>query len=350
MRIAVTADVHLKETREQSPNRFAVLEQICTDMQEQDISVLIIAGDLFDQECRNYSQFEDICLAYEGLHFLVIPGNHDPGLSSKHFRADNLQVFDQPETKQFAHGPAFLFVPYMSDVSMGEVIADQIEDSADRWILVGHGDYTRGQRLDEPHETGMYMPINNSDLQRFDPELAVLGHIHKRQTTDRVHYPGSPQGLDINETGPRFYTVIDTQTVTLEDRPTDADPVFYNEHITTLPLANESAYIEKQISAMRKRWTVSPDQLENVKLRLSVGGFTQNMEQLNETITAELAHEITLYEDSPDLSAVQIMQDREREQIVKATKKHIDENQQMIKNKGLHAQDVVEEALEIILT
>ena len=49
MKIAVTADLHLK-SREECPERWNALENIINQMLAEDIKILIIAGDLFNIE------------------------------------------------------------------------------------------------------------------------------------------------------------------------------------------------------------------------------------------------------------------------------------------------------------
>ena len=61
MKVAVTADVHLK-TKSETPERYNALEDILNKCLEQDIDNIIIAGDLFDQETNNYGDFEKLCL------------------------------------------------------------------------------------------------------------------------------------------------------------------------------------------------------------------------------------------------------------------------------------------------
>jgi DNA repair exonuclease SbcCD nuclease subunit len=54
MIVAVTADLHLTE-RETHPERFDALDNILEQAVREGIGTLIIAGDLFDEDCRNYS-------------------------------------------------------------------------------------------------------------------------------------------------------------------------------------------------------------------------------------------------------------------------------------------------------
>ena len=52
MPIALTADVHLKPTYEEAPERYDALVDILNQVQEQGISELILAGDTYDKDTR----------------------------------------------------------------------------------------------------------------------------------------------------------------------------------------------------------------------------------------------------------------------------------------------------------
>ncbi|MGZ5501776.1 MAG: metallophosphoesterase, partial [Nitrososphaeraceae archaeon] len=60
MKIAITADIHLK-TNKEYPERYNVLKNMVDQLLEEGISTLIIAGDLFDIKSQNYSLFDELC-------------------------------------------------------------------------------------------------------------------------------------------------------------------------------------------------------------------------------------------------------------------------------------------------
>ena len=86
MKIAITADVHLT-SYEKHPERFNALKNILDQMVDQNIDKLIIAGDLFDAACDNPGEFEKLVGQEKFKHMIIyiIPGNHDPALSSGSF-------------------------------------------------------------------------------------------------------------------------------------------------------------------------------------------------------------------------------------------------------------------------
>ncbi|MGB3901893.1 MAG: metallophosphoesterase, partial [Bacteroidales bacterium] len=94
MKIGITADLHLKSKNE-TPERYNALEKIIHHLKNENIRDLIIAGDLFDKEFNNYSDFENICRNNSNINFYIIRGNHDIDLKSSSFSSPNIKVFDE---------------------------------------------------------------------------------------------------------------------------------------------------------------------------------------------------------------------------------------------------------------
>lgn len=210
MKIAITADLHLRQDR---PERLNALMRLFENLMGEGISHLIIAGDLFDKETSNYAFFEELLRAYPGIECMIIPGNHDPGLRQEHFLAENIRVFRDIELIKFEDVP-ILLLPFSFERTMDEALAEFFSDTKapSRWVLISHGDYITGLKTPNPYEEGIYMPLSLQAIRKYSPERVILGHIHKptyRGELGIVCYPGSLCGLDINETGPRGYIVLD---------------------------------------------------------------------------------------------------------------------------------------------
>jgi len=92
MNIAITADVHLP-AGENHPERYSALVNILDSLVKQDITKLIIAGDLFDKDCSDYSRFEEVCRRYPQIGIHIIPGNHDPDISRSVIVGENIRIY-----------------------------------------------------------------------------------------------------------------------------------------------------------------------------------------------------------------------------------------------------------------
>ncbi len=351
MKIAITSDVHLK-TKKESPERWNALRDILDKMLSENIKILIIAGDLFNEESQNYSDFDEFCRnpKYTGSHikFYIIPGNHDPSIKQQYFTSDNITVFDKTTIFSLGEPPVtFSFIPYLPAKSMGEVLAENSKNLSGTWILIGHGDYTAGLRNPNPYEPGIYMPISRNDIQYYNPAKIILGHIHKRINFGKVYYSGSPCGLDINETGKRSFLILNTGTLEISEKAIDTDFIFFNETLISLPTANEFDYMKKKIEDMIDSWNINKNELSKVIIRLKIKGYSSDRSRLFEVIKKTLK-DFTFYNhEEPDLTAVSIFNDPERITIVEKLKGEIEKLEWT--DEIASKEDILEKALHKVL-
>jgi exonuclease SbcD len=318
LKIAITADCHLT-TRKDHPERYQALTNILDQLVKTGIGTLVIAGDLFQQQSRNYAEFERLCSEkqYRELRFIIIPGNHDPQLSQRNLSASNVRIvsetelFTIPETKQ-----RILFIPYGAGKSMGDEIGRWIKKSgSEPWCLISHGDWIEGMATPNPDEPGVYMPLTRSDLEVYKPVHAILGHIHK-PTDGAVYYPGSPCPLNINETGLRRFLVLDTEDLSLDSKPVDSPRLYFNEIFTNVPVEGEADTLRKQIESRMEGWGIDRSDRSRVRLRIRVRGYTADREKISEILEATFKGYAYYHDEGPDLTELFTADDPEREELV----------------------------------
>ncbi len=318
MKIAITADCHLTKI-EDHPERYQAFENILDQLVERQIEILIVAGDLFDKGMTNYADFDKIFRKkkYETIQIYVLPGNHDPGLEDGNFTSKNVHVSSEPKFLEIIKDEiTILAIPYSADKTMGECIESFREQlQARRWILVGHGDYTSGLRIKNPYEQGVYMPLTSQDVDRYQPQYCFLGHIHILSDLDRVRYPGSPCGMNINETGLRYFLVYDRNLDEIEPVMVDTQVVYFNERLLMLPVEDEKTYIEDQIKLRVESWGLPAGWDDKVRVRVRVAGYCQDIRALEGNIRQGFS-EYTFYSDEdPNVSEVHLSEDLERQHI-----------------------------------
>jgi DNA repair exonuclease SbcCD nuclease subunit len=326
MKIAITADVHLK-TETSSPERFNALRDVMNQVVKENIDTVIIAGDLFDMESRNYSLFDSICKdkKYSGLNFHIIPGNHDQLVSNKYFTADNITVYTEPKLVFLEEGgPGFFFIPYVAGGSIGEVLAKDRSSLSGRWLLVGHGDYLSGTKNPNSYESGMYMPLGRSDIEYYNPARVILGHIHKKMQSGKVCYPGSPCGMDINETGKRSFMVLDTNDLSFTEKTVNTDYIYFSESLLAVPVADEFEYIKKKIASMIESWDLKAEEAPMARIRISVSGYCSDLKLLQSTISQSLLNYKFYNDEGPDFSGVSVFDEPERVSIVERVRKKVE--------------------------
>lgn len=318
MKIAITADNHLT-SRAKNPERFLALTDIFKQCGELKVQLLIIAGDLFDQSLANYAEFEALYQANRpsDLTTVIIPGNHDRHLSRSAIAGDNLQVYSDPTIRPLNESRLVLFLPYQENRTMGEAIAPFADQLAGkRWFLVGHGDWSASQNAVDPYEQGTYMPLTAADIKRYQPEIALLGHIHLPQQSGGVFYPGSPCPLNISETGARRFLILDTDKGEVTSHRVNSQLVFFDEHLIMLPMANDLDQLEKDFSERRESWDIPVDWEDQVQIRLKISGCSHSDRQAVYHKAKDLIKPYHLYQDDgPDLQDLVHSQDQDRAEI-----------------------------------
>ncbi len=333
MKIAFTADVHLR-TAAESIDKYNALKDILKKMIDTEINILVIAGDLFDKQFTSYEEFENFCRGYQniGIEFHIIPGNHDPGLKSGSFAADNIIVYDKTKLVNFEDSRLpVLFVPYREGKTIGEEIAPCKKNlEPDGWILAAHGDWLGSSIEPNPIEPGTYMPLTKKDLLIYKPARVVLGHIHKPLDTNNLHYSGSPVGLDINETGKRRYLSLDLRNNNLETRTVNTDVLYFNPILHIYPMEIEKTYLEDQISGTIDGWDLTEEEIKKTKIRIKISGYTSDKKALNVVIENSFK-KFNNIDTKIDLSGVYLADNYELNEISKKVINHI-ENLDLDKN------------------
>jgi exonuclease SbcD len=283
MRVAITADVHLR-SRVEHPERYNALENIFEQIEGEGAGTLVIAGDLFDKDFCSYVEFERLCRAHASVQVHIIPGNHDPMISARNIVGDNVHVYSEPTAVEFG-ATVLLFVPYEPQTTMGQRVVEMQERIAERtWILIGHGTYCRGSRLANPLEPGTYMPLSGACVDRYRPRAVLLGHIHKPLEVDSVYYPGSPCGMDVSETGRRRFLVYNTSDGSILSEAVDTDVLYFRESFVVVPAEDETVLLERQISERIASWGMQPSEIPKIILRASALGYALDREGILNTL------------------------------------------------------------------
>lgn len=321
MKIAITADAHLTSYQE-TPERYNALRDIFEQAVSTSLDAVLISGDLFDKDFNNYTDFEKLANQFPKLNIWILPGNHDSGISSRSLVGRNLRIFEKVEI--IKDHISLLLVPYQSKSTMGEVIASQMEFlTPNHWALFGHGDWLEGIRTPNPLEPGTYMPLTRADLDRYQPARVFLGHIHAR-SDGLIHYPGSPCGIDITETGERRFLVFDSSTGVVESRTVKTDVIYHIANLLILPVEDEAAYLRKLISAEKNKWKVSKEDVARSKIRVKVQGYTQDKGALNEFLLDEFKGFSFYKDEAPNLSHVSTTFDLNKIKIAELVKEKIE--------------------------
>ena len=325
MKIAITADVHLV-SQKKNPERYRALTNILDQIVTQKIDTLVIAGDLFDASCKDPGVLEEAVKKpkYENIRIFIIPGNHDPVLSKGAFTLSNIEYITKPSLVELFKDIPFLFLPYEPNTSIGETLATcQFQLKQNAWVLIAHGDNLASTRLRNNYEDGFYMPLSGRDLQIYQPQKVFLGHIHAPYDSSIVHYPGSPCGLDISETGIRSFLTYDSAKGKVERIFIETDVIYIQESITVLPTDDEEEYVTKMLVDKIACWNLNSEQKRKVRVRINLQGYSTNRERILKVIEDLLTRNELKADEKPDLSKVKLSNDVMRADIAAEVQKRI---------------------------
>lgn len=213
------ADLHL-DTRFDSLNQIdglpqkrrleqrKALRKIIDYIKENDIEILLISGDLYEQKYIRKSNIEYINSLFKEIpntKIFISPGNHDPYIVNSFYAtynwSNNVYIFkDKIEKIDYknVHIYGFGFTDYYCKKSEIEEI--EIQEPKDINILITHASLDGGS--DELRE---YNPLRETKLKKLGFDYIALGHIHKAYYKDekdqKIVYPGSPISLGFDELG-----------------------------------------------------------------------------------------------------------------------------------------------------
>jgi DNA repair exonuclease SbcCD nuclease subunit len=284
MRVAVTADLHLRESH---PERLENLEHLIQQLLSDEIRHLIIAGDLLDGADNSYARIDSLAQRFQNVQLTAIPGNHDPDLRQELFAAPNIQVFATPALKRIGKRPV-LFLPYREGSTIGETISafpDSGRLGSHSWILVSHGDFTAPRPKDSGRERG-YFPLTREDLARFKPAKTILGHIHvPNSPAADVVYPGSPYPITADEYGQRRVLILNTESASLVDLPLTHPPVRVRAEIFLIPDGREEEQIREQMQSVLAAGGSS----DNLVVQVVFRGYSASRRRAKASVEALLA-------------------------------------------------------------
>ena len=220
MRFIHIADVHLGAvpdkdkswSKERADEIESTFDRLLTVAEERKVELLLIAGDLFHAppSLQELKSLDYKLSKLTNTRTVMIAGNHDyigKGSPAESYEFTSNTVLMPADTFSNAYlddinvcvtGFSFGQVEYTEDVYAD--IMPQMEDAIN--ILLAHGG-------DEKH-----IPINFRRMAEAGFDYCALGHIHKPEILleNRMAYAGSPEPLDMTETGPHGYFVGEIDT------------------------------------------------------------------------------------------------------------------------------------------
>ena len=275
MKIIHTADLHLNSalttrfnttiSKKIRDNVFLSLEKLTNFAKENQVEVVVIAGDLFDNDKVSFieqEKFKNLIANYKDIKFIFVFGNHD-----------------QIKTNQtLNYGDNFITLAPTQTITIKNVTFSGIDFTTPLPenfynIVVAHGDITKD------------IPLTK--LRNKNIDYLALGHIHQNQLEKLdergvYSYCGSLASRGFDECGQKGFYLIDTHSTTYVFKPinnitfncikidvtefTDID--FYAKLTTILPPQNtllalkvtlygENSHLNIDLSYLKEKYSGS---------------------------------------------------------------------------------------------
>ena len=192
-------------------------EQLIALAIDEGCSFVVLAGDIFDGDLRNFETglfFVDQMrrLNDAGIRAFVILGNHDAEnrFAPKLSHSSNVHVFDSKRAQAVAiealkvtvHGRSFPQPAVTENIARGYAAA-----------VPGHFNigvlHTACKGSESYHAP--YAPCTVEQLVNHGYDYWALGHVHTRAVLNEdphIVYPGNLQGRSVRETGPKGVTIV----------------------------------------------------------------------------------------------------------------------------------------------
>lgn len=171
-----------------------VFKKVIDYIKENNIEMLFITGDLYENEYVRKSTIEYINDCFKQIpntKIYITPGNHDPYLNNSYYNQyswnENVKIFTQMEKVQINKNIDLYGYGFTSFYSKVTNLPQSLDTSKTN-ILLMHADLNGATK-----ENTEYNPILESTLMLSGFDYIALGHIHKNNVYEnkKIVYPGS---------------------------------------------------------------------------------------------------------------------------------------------------------------
>ena len=170
-------------------------------IKENKIPYLFISGDLYEQKYIRKSTIDYINNLFKEIpntKIFISPGNHDPFIKNSYYNqylwSENVKIFTSKAEKVESEDADIYGCGFDDFYCEKSRINDfKIEDKNKINILVVHGSVNASETLEKN-----YNPMTKNAIKEKGFDYVALGHIHKKEDSTNIVYPGStvPMGFD----------------------------------------------------------------------------------------------------------------------------------------------------------
>ena len=200
------------------------LQTIVEEARENHVDLLLISGDLFHRQplARDLKEVNYLFATIPGTRVVIIAGNHDrvrrsSALLSFKWSPNVTYFMDEDLSSVYfedLNTEVFGFSYHTPEILEDRTTQFTIPNNRRNKILMIHGGDAK------------HLPFDKNAVAAMPFSYIALGHIHKPGVLieNKMAYPGSPEPLDLTETGPHGFYMgeldeISGRVTSLEFRP-----------------------------------------------------------------------------------------------------------------------------------
>ncbi len=285
-------------------------DNLITLARDEECSFVVIAGDVFDGQWRDYHTglfFADRMrrLKDAGIRVFMILGNHDAEnkFASRLELSDNVHLFSRRR-------PESVTIDTLEATIHGQSFPqrDVVENMALDYPQPVGGHFNIGilhTACNGHPEHAPYAPCNIEQLVNHGYAYWALGHVHAREQLNaepHIVYPGNLQGRHVRETGAKgaaLVSVEDGHVVGIEHRPLDVirwqildiDIGAATEKTVVLGMLRErleDAHATAEGRGLAVRLRLSGDTILTYELTAGRGALREEIETIALNVSGEL--------------------------------------------------------------
>ena len=258
MKFIHCSDIHLdskigelsaEKRKRRKEEILSTFEKLCAYASDNDITAVIIAGDMFDEEKITTKTLGRVLGAINRANkvdFLYLPGNHESNgfLSHREEFPFNLKFFGE-EWNTFSYGEVEISGIVLSELN-SKTVYDNLQLNENKINLVTMHGAVAGYKTSEDAEN-ISLPL----LKNKNVDYLALGHYHSFSSGEidergKYAYSGCLDGRGFDETGEKGFVLIN-----VNDKKLDFEFVpFYSRQLHTLEVSVDE---EKDFFSLREK-------------------------------------------------------------------------------------------------
>ena len=232
MKIIHCADIHLdskmesnlskEKARERRNEILITFEKMVEYAKENDVKIIIIAGDLFDKKnvtIKAKKIVKNAIQTNQDIDFIYLKGNHDESgfLDEEEQIPENLKTFNKENWTTYNYGEITISGIEFGEKSNYEIYNSLMLEKNKTNIVVMHGQEMQTDKRDKTEI------INLKELKNKNIDYLALGHIHqykeeKLDNRGKYCYSGCLEGRGFDECGSKGFVMLDIEGNTIKTK------------------------------------------------------------------------------------------------------------------------------------